>query len=77
MALYYVGLTFILTGLLVIVYKPVWIELHEQLFLNKILAAHSRFIVDVNILPYSDPYHWTRSALHYWQLVGKTNVCSI
>ena len=31
----------------------------------------------VNILLYSDPYHWTRSALHCWQLVGKTNVCSV
>ena len=33
--------------------------------------------VKVNILLYSDPYHWTRSAVHCWQLVGKSNVCSI
>jgi hypothetical protein len=34
-------------------------------------------IVEVNILLYSDPYHWTRSTLHCWQLVGKTKVCSV
>ena len=33
--------------------------------------------VKVNIRLYSDPYHWTRSALHCWQLVGNTNVCSV
>ena len=33
--------------------------------------------VKVNILLYSDPYHWTRFALHRWQLVGETKVCSV
>ena len=33
--------------------------------------------VEVNILLYNDPYHWTTFALHCWQLAGKTKVCSV
>ena len=53
-----------------------YIEVHLSFFLLKCcITTKSTF--KVNILLYSDPYHWTRSALHCWQLVGKTNVCSV
>ena len=35
------------------------------------------FKVKVNIILYSDPCPWTRSALHSWQRVGDTNVYAV
>jgi hypothetical protein len=57
------------------------IVLHNRFFIFVIYSIHGRHSnyikVKVNILLYSDPHHWTRSALYCWRILGKTEVCSV
>ena len=67
---------------LVAAYQQICLHVLPSANRNVLLNRHNCHLAlkskaKVNILLYSDPYHWTRSASHCWQLVGKTNVCSV
>ena len=67
-------------------YLPIGVQVHKLRKFHKFHKLHRsintgarsqlvRVKVKVNILLYSDPYHWTRSALHCWQLDSQRDRC--